>query len=87
VSGKTYPNFEPAWVEDPASPGSWSLWWLDASGSPLELIGVDSEGDVPGIHTPEALAAIQAMPLDRQTARMWTQIPAPSDDAQGDAGA
>lgn len=73
---KSYPENEPAWVEDPERPGKWSLRWLDADGHPAEGIGVDRECDVPGIHTPGALAALHKMPIGKQSARIWNEIPA-----------
>lgn len=79
MTDKAYPDFEPAWVEDPQNPGSWALHWLNEDGTPGELIGVDRECDVPGIHTPGASLKIQAMPLEKQTARAWHQIPAAPD--------
>lgn len=84
MTARSYPDFEPAWVEESDAPGVWALWWIE-DGKPVERIGVDREFDVPGIHTPSALAAIQAMPLEKQAGRMWTQIPA--SEPQSDAAA
>lgn len=81
MSSKTYPEFEPAWVEDLDSPGTWALRWLDETGKPAELIGVDRECDVPGMHTPGAALKILSMPLDKQAARLWTAIPVQPTDA------
>jgi len=73
---KTYPEFEPAWVESDDAPAT--LRWLDADGKPAEEIGVAREGDVPGIHTPEALAKIHAMPHEHQVERAWKTPEAPA---------
>jgi hypothetical protein len=86
MSNRSYPGSEPAWVEEPDAPGSWALWWVE-DGKPVERIGVDREGDVPGLHTPTAAFAITGMSLAKQRERSWPEAPgapapsAPESDA------
>lgn len=77
VPKKSYPDYEPAWVEDKAN-GQWILRWLKG-GKPVEEIGVLREADVPGIHTPQATEAIVGQSIDKQFARQWPS--AASEDA------
>lgn len=94
MPGRSYPDNEPAWVENPDTPGVWVLWWIE-DGKPVEPIGVDRECDVPGIHTPAAAMALGATSADKQLARLWpsasdvaaSEPDAASDEPQSDAGA
>lgn len=74
MSDKSYPDFEPAWVESAENPDVWALWWLDKDGKPLEPIGVANENEVPGIHTPAAAERILSLPFERQLNRSWSSV-------------
>lgn len=75
MTAPSYPDNEPAWVEDSAHRGHWALRWLDKAGKPSDEIGVLREADVPGIHTSAAAQRILAMPLIKQAARLWAPAP------------
>jgi hypothetical protein len=71
MSDRSYPDAEPAWVDDGEHPGRPVLRWLDESGKPSDEIGVLREIDVPGMNTHAGAQKIQSLPLAKQFERLW----------------
>lgn len=70
MTERSYPDSEPAWVDDGEHPDRPVLRWLD-DGRPGDEIGVLREIDVPGIHGPAAVNKILSLPVAKQSARLW----------------